>query len=215
MRKPKEKSRASWWVEDQLKAAILIDLRPIIPEGYFELESNKLQLDASLDKTGHLSKELSWGTAAGRLGHNTYFKNTAIIAPRQLSAADVLMNLGMLVAARASHQACSNLKARANSLKVFDGNAEKVALQLKEEQIPQLELNVRGALTQYLRHLSKEEAAPYLSMLKTEDLIELGLSVRMRDKVLSLAAKNLGAIVVSVVTALTIALLLSWLGIPH
>jgi len=79
MRKPKEKSRASWWVEDQLKAAILIDLRPIIPEGYFELESNKLQLDASLDKTGHLSKELSWGTAAGRLGHNTYFKNTAII----------------------------------------------------------------------------------------------------------------------------------------
>jgi len=215
MRKPKEKSRASWWVEDQLKAAILIDLRPIIPEGYFELESNKLQLDASLDKTGHLSKELSWGTAAGRLGHNTYFKNTAIIAPRQLSAADVLMNLGMLVAARASHQACSNLKARADSLKVFDGNAEKVALQLKEEQIPQLELNVRGALTQYLRHLSKEEAAPYLSMLKTEDLIELGLSVRMRDKVLSLAAKNLGAIVVSVVTALTIALLLSWLGIPH
>ena len=215
MRKPKEKSRASWWVEDQLKAALLTDLRPIIPEGYFELESNKLQLDASLDKTGHLSKELSWGTAAGRLGHNTYFKNTAIIAPRQLSAADVLMNLGMLVAARASHQACSNLKARADSLKVFDGNAEKVALQLKEEQIPQLELNVRGALTQYLRHLSKEEAAPYLSMLKTEDLIELGLSVRMRDKVLSLAAKNLGAIVVSVVTALTIALLLSWLGIPH
>lgn len=199
----------SWWVEDQLKAALLTDLRPIIPEGYFELESNKLQLDASLDKTGHLSKELSWGTAAGRLGHSTYFKNTAIIAPRQLSAADVLMNLGMLVAARASHQACSNAKARADSLKVFDGNAEKVALQLKEEQIPQLELNVRGALTQYLRHLSKEEAAPYLSMLKTEDLIELGLRVRMRDKVLSWAAKNLGAIVVSVVTALTIALFLS------
>ena len=201
----------SWWVEDQLKAALLTDLRPIIPEGYFELESNKLQLDASLDKTGHLSKELSWGTAAGRLGHSTYFKNTAIIAPRQLSAADVLMKLGMLVAARASHQACSNVKARADSLKVFDGNAEKVALQLKEEQIPQLELNVRGALTQYLRHLSKEEAAPYLSMLKTEDLIELGLIVRTRDKVLSWAAKNLGAIV----TALAIALLLSWLGIPH
>lgn len=205
----------SWWVEDQLKAALLTDLRPIIPEGYFELESNKLQLNASLDKTGHLSKELSWGTAAGRLGHSTYFKNTAIIAPRLLSAADVLMNLGMLVAARASHQACSNVKARADSLKVFDGNAEKVARQLKEEQIPQLELNVRGALTQYLRHLSKEEAAPYLSMLKTEDLIELGLRVRMRDKVLSWAAKNLGAIVVSVVTALTIALLLFWLGIPH
>lgn len=199
----------SWWVEDQLKAALLTDLRPIIPEGYFELESNKLQLDASLDKTGHLSKELSWGTAAGRLGHSTYFKNTAIIAPRQLSAADVLMNLGMLVAARASYQACSNVKVLADSLKVFDGNAEKVALQLKEEQIPQLELNVRGALTQYLRHLSKEEAAPYLSMLKTEDLIELGLRVRMRDKVLSWAAKNLGAIVVSVVTALTIALFLS------
>lgn len=209
MRKPKEKSSASWWVEDQLKAALLIDLKPIIPEGYFELESNKLQLDASLDKTGHLSKELSWGTAAGRLGLNTYFRSTAIIAPRQLSAADVLMNLGMLVAARASHQACCNLKARADSLKVFDGNAEKIALQLKEEQIPQLELNVRGALTQYLRHLSKEEAAPYLSMLKTKDLIELGLKVRMRDKVLSFAVENLFTIVV----AITIASLISFFGL--
>jgi hypothetical protein len=215
MRKPKGKSRMSWWVENQLKAALLTDLKPIIPEGYFELESNKLQLDASLDKTGYLSKELSWGTAAHKFGHNTHFKSTAIITPRQLSAAEVLMNIGMLVAARASQQACSNVKVRADSLKVFDGNAEKVALQIKEEQIPQFELNVRGALTQYLRHLSKEEAAPYLSMLKMEDLIELGLKVRMRDKVLSLVAKNLEVIVVAVVTALTIAMLLFLLGIPN
>ena len=205
----------SWWVEDQLRAALLTDLKPTIPEGYFELKSNKLQLDASLDKTGHLSKELSWGTAAGRFGHSTYFKNKSIITPRQLSAADVLMNLGMLVAARTAQQACGNVKARADSLKVFDGNAGKVALQLKEEQVPQLELNVRGALTQYLRHLSKEEAAPYLSLLKTEDLIDLGLKVRMRDKVLSWATQNVGAVVVSVVSAVTIALLLFWAGIPH
>jgi hypothetical protein len=215
MRQLKEKARMSWWVEDQLRAALLTDLKPIIPEDYFELESNKLRLDVSLDKSGHLSKELSWGAAAGRLGHSIYFKNTTIITPRQLSAAEVLMNLGILVGARASHEACSNVKTRADTLKVFDGNSGKVALQLKQEHIPQLELNVRGALTQYLRHLSKDEAAPYLSLLKAEDLIELGLKVRMRNKAVSWAIKNLGAIVVSVVTAVAVAVMLVWLGVPH
>lgn len=215
MKQLKEKERASWWVEDQLRAALLTDLNSIIPEGYFELEGNKLQLDASLDKSGHLSKELSWGHSAGRLGQSIYFKNQKIITPRQLAAADALMNLGLLVGARASHQACSNVKTRADELKVFDGNAGAVALKLKEEQIPQLELNVRGALTQYLRHLSKEEAAPYMSLLKPEDLVALGLKVRMRDKALSWVAKNLVAILVSVAATMAGAALLAWLGVPH
>lgn len=211
----KEKDRASWWVEAQLRAALLTDLKSIIPEGYFELEGNKLQLDVSLDKSGHLSKELSWGHSAGRLGHSIYFKNQAIITPRQLAAADVLMNLGMLVGARASHQACSNVKTRADELKVFDGNAGAVALKLKEEQIPQLELNVRGALTQYLRHLSREEATPYMPLLKADNLVDLGLKIRMRDKTLSWVMKNVGAIVVSVVTAIATAVLLVWFGVPY
>lgn len=215
MKQRKEKDRASWWVEDQLRAALLTDLKSIIPEGYFELEDNKLQLDVSLDKSRHLSKELSWGHAAGRLGQSIYFKNQKIITPRQLAAADVLMNLGMLVVARASHQACSTVKNRADELKLFDGNAGAVALKLKEEQIPQLELNVRGALTQYLRHLSKEEAAPYLSLLKTEDLVALGLRVRMRDKALSWFMRNLVAIVVSVAATVAGAVLLAWLGVSH
>jgi hypothetical protein len=215
MKQLEEKDRASWWVEDQLRAALLTDLKSIIPEGYFELEGNRLQLDVSLDKSGHLSKELSWGHSAGRLGQSIYFKNQKIITPRQLAAADVLMNLGMLVAARASHQACSNVKTRADELKVFDGNAGTVALKLKEEQIPQLELNVRGALTQYLRHLSKEEAAPYLSLLKKKDLAALGLKVRMRDKAISWVMKNLVGIVVSVAATVAGAVLLAWLGVQH
>lgn len=215
MKQVKKNDRASWWVEDQLRAALLTDLKSIIPEDYFELEGNKLQLNVSLDKSGHLSKELSWGYSAGRLGHTIYFKNQEIITPRQLAAADVLMNLGMLVGARASHQACSNVKNRADELKVFDGNAGAIALKLKEEQIPQLELNVRGALTQYLRHLSKEEVAPYLSLLKPQALVALGLQVRMRDKALSWVAKNFVAIVVSVAATVAGAVLLAWLGVPH
>lgn len=215
MKQRKEKDRASWWVEDQLRAALLTDLKSIIPEDYFELEGSKLQLHESLDKSGHLSKELSWGYSAGRLGQSIYFKNQKIISPRQLAAADVLMKLGMLVSARASHQACSNVKTRADELKVFDGNAGAVALKLKEEQIPQLQLNVRGALTQYLRHLSKEEASPYLSLLRTEDLVALGLKVRMRDKAISWVMNNLFGIVVTVASTVAGALLLAWLGVPH
>ncbi len=215
MQQLKEKDRANWWIEDQLRAALLTDLKAIIPEGHFDQEANKLRLDGSLDKSGHLSKQLSWGHAAGLLGHSIYFKNQSIITPRQLAAAYVLMNLGMLVGARASHEACKNAITRADELKMFDGNAGAVARKLMEEQIPQLELNVRGALTQYLRHLSKDEAAPYLSLLKEKDLVDLGLKVRMRDKALSWTIKNVGAIVVSLITGVTTAVLLVWLELPH
>lgn len=203
----------NWWVENQLRAALLTDLKSLIPEDYFELESNQLIIDKGLDKSGHLSKELSWGHAAGKLGHGIYFKNKAIITPKQLSAAEVLMNLGMLVAAKASQEACSNLKDYADAIEVFDGNSGKVSLQLKEEHIPQFESNLRESLIQYVRHLSKEEAAPFLSLLNEKNLIELGLKVRTRDKVFSVLMENLGAIIVSVASVVIAAVVLFWLGV--
>jgi hypothetical protein len=131
----------NWWVENQLRAALLTDLKSLIPEDYFELESNQLMINKGLDKSGHLSKELSWGHAAGKLGLGIYF-----ITPIQLSAAEVLMNIGMLVAAKAQQEACSNLKNYADAIEVFDHNAGKIFLQLKKEHTRQFELNLRGSL---------------------------------------------------------------------
>jgi hypothetical protein len=201
----------NWWVENQLRAALLTDLKSLIPEDYFELESNQLMVNKGLDKSGHLSKELSWGHAAGKLGLGIYFNNKAIITHRQLSAAEVLINIGMLVAAKAQQEACSNLKNYADALEVFDHNAGKISLQLKKEHIPQFELNLRGSLIQYVRHLSKEEAAPFLSLFQEQDLIELGLKVRIRDKVLSVLMKNLGTIIVTVVASVVSAALVFFL----
>jgi hypothetical protein len=95
-----------WWIEEQLKSALLTDLKDLIPKQYFMKEENQLSLDSKLDCSVHLSKQLSWGHAVGKLGHHLYFKNQEIITPRQLAAAEVLMHLGMLLAARASQEAC-------------------------------------------------------------------------------------------------------------
>jgi len=89
-----------WLVEEQLKAALLTDLQDLVPEDYFQKAENQLSIDSSLDNTGHLSNQLSWGHAAGKLGYSLYFKSQKIISPRQLVAAEVLMHLGMLVAIR-------------------------------------------------------------------------------------------------------------------
>lgn len=197
-----------WWVEEQLKAALLTDLKDLIPKYYFNKEENQLILDSKLDCSGHLSKQLSWGHAAGKLGHHLYFNNQEIITPRQLAAAEVLMHLGMLVTVRASQEACSTLKNCADALEVEDGNSGNVSIQLKEEQIPHFENNLNGGLVQYLRHLSKEEALPYISLLDKEGLIQLGLKERTMDKIFRMLSKNLIAIIVSVVTALILAVLI-------
>ena len=63
------------------------------------------------------------------------------------------------------HEASSNIKEQADALHVQDGNSGKVSMQLKEEHIPQFEMNLNGGLLQYLKHVSKDEALPYISLL--------------------------------------------------
>lgn len=187
-----------WWVEEQLKAALLTDLKDLVPTGYFEKDENRLSINSSIDSSGHLSSQLSWGQAAGKLGYHLHFENQEIITPRQLAAAEVLMHLGLLVAARASQEACSNLKDRADAIKVQDGNSGNVSIQLKEEHIPQFEENLNGGLIQYLRHLSKEEALPYISLLDDDGLIQLGIKERTREKIVRKLTENIATIVVTV-----------------
>lgn len=202
-----------WWVEEQLKAGLLTDLKNLVPTGYFEKDENRLSMDSSIDSSGHLSNQLSWGHAAGKLGYHLHFESQEISTPRQLAAAEVLMHLGMLVAARASQAACSHIKERADAMKVQDGNSGNVSIQLKEEHIPQFEENLNGGLIQYLRHLSKEEALPYISLLDDDGLIQLGIKERTEKKIAKNLAENITTLVVTITsTVLGVAILL-WLGL--
>lgn len=204
-----------WWVEEQLKAALLTDLKDLIPADYFQRAENQLSIDSTLDRSGHLSSELSWGHAAGKLGHTLYFKNKVIISPRQVAAAEVLMHLGMLVSAKASQEACSNLKQHADAMNVQDGNSGVVSLQLKEEHIPQFENNLNGGLVQYLKHLSKEEALPYISLLNDAGLVELGIKERKREIILRKISENFIVVIVSAASMVLGTAMILWLGLSQ
>lgn len=85
------------------------------------------------------------------------------------------MNLGMYVSA-AAQQTCNELTVLADKKGVPDGNAKQVALQIQNQQLPGVADNVNASLTQYLRHLRKEEAEPFSSLLHEDKSIKFKTS---------------------------------------
>jgi len=199
-----------WWIEAQLRAMLITDLHPLIPDGYFEGEKEKFTIDPSIDKSGHISQEMRWGHLAGTLGKRLFFDNAIAMTARQKSAADVLMNIGMLVAAQAAFQSTANVKRIALEKKVYDGNAGNVAAQLENDQIPVLKENVRGALVQYIRHLSKTEARPLLPLLSREDQIKIGFTISKRKLIFVWFMDHIFAIIFTSVLSTVITAWLLW-----
>ena len=154
-----------WWIVKQLRAMVLEDLRDFVPQGYFESEAERFKFYDGIKISAHFSSELRWGYLAGKLGKRLIFESTAIMSARQVSASEVLMNLGVLAAAEAAQGVTTQLSKDAKEAAVSDGNAGAVAEQLGHQQIPTLSNNVIGALEQYLRYLTPLEAAPFSPLL--------------------------------------------------
>jgi len=184
---------------------VVTDLGALIPGDYFEREIDKFAIDRTIDKSGLLSEELRWGYLAGVIGKKLFFDNSSLMTARQKSASELLMNLGILAVAEATHMSCLSVRDIADENGVFDENAGEVASQINSEQIPVLKNNVRGALMQYLKHLSREEANPFLELLSKRDLIKL----RYKDSKLQ---KAFGWIMNHLIAVL-FKWVLSWLGI--
>ena len=161
-----EQSRLDWWIIKQLRSMVLTDLREFVPEDYFAGEMDAFKFHEGLANATHYSSEMRWGSLAGRLGRKLFFHSTAIMTARQTSAAEVLMNLGMLAAAEAAQRVSRQLSSNATARSVSDGNAGAVADQLTAEHIPTLSENIRGALKQYLRYLTSFETEPFLPLLE-------------------------------------------------
>ncbi|MGZ5045579.1 MAG: hypothetical protein ACXV8P_12395 [Methylobacter sp.] len=172
-----------WWIVKQLRAMVLSDLREFIPQGYFESEVEKFKLHDGIKNSGHFSQELRWGYLAGNLGRMLFYNSTAIMSARQVSASDVLMNLGILVAAEAMHSTAMQLSKDAKTAGVSDGNAGIVADQLGCQYIPTLSNNLEAALEQYLCYLEPLEAKPFLPLIITRKY-PINLN-RFSNKVLS------------------------------
>lgn len=200
------------WVEDQLKMALLTDLKGVIPKDYF-LQNNQITpLPSSLDSSGHLWRQLSWGHTAGILGKQLYY-GQEVMSPRQLAAADVLMQLGHLVEMRAAQESLSRLKAQRDLRKIDDGGSGHLSRQFQKEHIPQLEENFKGGLTQYLKYLSKEEYLPYISLLDDAGLIELGLKECLKDKVIKIIRTIINKVILPVILPVSAAGLILYFGL--
>lgn len=156
-----------WWIVKQLRATILTDLHDFIPKNYFEREADRLKLHNGLKNSAHYSREFRWGYLASKLGKRLFFESTIIMSAKQVSASELLMNLGLLAIAEAIKGSTSQLSNNAKIKDVPDGNAGEVARQMEEQHIPTFIDNTRGALEQYLRYLTPLEAKPFLSLLES------------------------------------------------
>lgn len=163
------------WILKQLRALVLTDLNGFIPQGYFELEAENLKLHSSLESNEYLSSELQWGKLATELGRKLYFHTPVGLTARQVSASELLMNLGMLAASEAMLSATEQISSKALALNIPDGNSGNVASQLKTDHIPTFQNNISGALEQYLKHLTYEESKPYTPLLSESKQHEIKL----------------------------------------
>lgn len=181
------------WVVKQLRAKIIEDLREFVEDGYFDGELEKFKLNVGIENSGHYSHELRWGYLASKLGTGLFFHSDAIMTARQVAAAEVLMNLGMLAGAEAFYGIAMPLSQRAKAAGVSDENAGVAAEQCRNEVIPSLSDNVVGALEQYLRYLAPSEANPFVSLLTLQALPPLEETIDTRyeyDFVLSFAGED-------------------------
>ena len=161
-----EQAVFDWWIIKQLRSMVLTDLREFVPEEYFAGETETFRCNEGIANAAHYSSEMRWGSLAGKLGQKLIYHSTVIMTARQTSAADVLMNLGLLAATEAAQGVCHQLSLAAKAKGVSDGNAGPVAEQLRRESIPTLVNNVRGALKQYLRYLTSFESEPFSPLLE-------------------------------------------------
>lgn len=159
-----------WWIIKQLRAMVLNDLREFVPQGYFESDVDNLKLHDQIKNSAHFNRELKWGYLAGKLGKMLFFESTVIMTAKQVSASEVLMNLGLLACAEASQGVVTQISTAAKEAGISDGNAGTVAEQLGHQHIPTFTDNVKGALEQYLRYLTPHEAEPFVPLLKSVSL---------------------------------------------
>ena len=155
-----------WWIVKQLRAMILTDLRDFVPQGYFESEAETFAFHDGIENSVHFNREYRWGNLAARLGKNLFFGSTANMSARQVSASDVLMNLGTLAVAEVVKAVSAQLSSKvAEVMGVSDGNAGTVAEPLGDNGMAILTNNVSEALKRYLRYLTPFEAGPFLPLL--------------------------------------------------
>jgi len=154
-----------WWILKQLRAMVLEDLNEFVPHGYFEKDLHQFKLPDEIQGSKHFSNELKWGYLAGNLGRELFFGSVQMSA-RQVSASDVLMNLGLLAGLEAMCGVTAQLAKDLISKGSLNDNVKSVEEQLENQYTPIALNNMMGALEQYLRYLNQKEKELFLPLLE-------------------------------------------------
>lgn len=154
-----------WWIVNQLRAFLLSDLSSYVHEEDFTNAPDSLNISSQFDNHEHFTRELKWAYSAGNIGRKLFFAPPLGMTARQISACDVLMNMGLLTAAHTMHSMLSRLCDKAAKAGVSSGNANDVKENLEREHIPVFSDNISQALKQYFLYLDENEKAPFKSLL--------------------------------------------------
>ncbi|MEH6460851.1 hypothetical protein [Chitinimonas sp. JJ19] len=141
------------WILLQVRALTLCDLKDLIPEGYYANAGNEID-SGRADYTIGMTLYKGESTSPG-------------LSPRQVSAADVLLNIGLY---------------RFTNAAVADH--VRVPIDLRnyyESSLPQLKTNLLGALNAYVMYLTEMEEKPVYAILNAENSQPLPELVRYRS----------------------------------
>jgi hypothetical protein len=161
------RKKMDWWIIKQLRAHVMSDIRELIEPGSFQDSPRSFQLHPNIPNYQYFSQELNWAKNAASVGKKLFFNPSLDMSARQISASDVLMNLGLLTSAKAMHGMLTQLCDDAINAGKDVGNSNEVRQQLESEHLPVFEENTRGALNQYLLHLTDAEKAPFISLTRS------------------------------------------------
>lgn len=150
----------------QLRSLVLTDLQEFTPPGYFDRENESFNVNVSPETKEHVAAEMQWGKLAAELGMDLYFQPPVVLSPRQFSASELLMNMGLLSVAEAMLKVTQQILGLAVASNVSNVNSREVVQHLESSHIPACHENISGAVEQYLQYLTDEEAqlcAPIVS----------------------------------------------------
>jgi hypothetical protein len=160
-----------WWTIKQLRAFVISDISEFINPIEFEKIPDEHKIRSNVPNYQHFTQELHWAKFAATTGKHLFFSPTLGMSARQISASDVLMNMGLLTSAETMYKMLTQLCNDAAKARRSAGNSRDIRDQLKREHIPVFQENMRGALSQYFLYLTDVEKAPFVQLLKQKDSI--------------------------------------------
>lgn len=142
------------WVLRQIRAMVLTDLKAFIPEGHFEKRIERIWL-TNVKNADYHNENFQWGYKAFDLRKLVLFPPNGMTS-RQVSAADVLMNMGLFSLTETAKRVTEDLSAQYKAKGLPDCAAKGVH-ERNQANLDSAERDLTAALKGYRLHLNDKD----------------------------------------------------------